>query len=337
MSRAGAGIEVVTEAVSEPFSVAFDAGGVLYGVEFTKANRIFRVVNGQTEFVAGICHDAEKKKPTAGEVGDGADPLAAKFHGMHDIQITPDGRAIIADSFHHRVRALDLRTGTVSTLAGTEEKGFAGDGGAAAMAQFNSPMTATLSPDGRRICVADIGNHRIREIDLAAGIVRTVAGDGRPGAPDDGANALEAPFGDARAVTQAPDGTLYVLLRRGSVLIAIRDGKVRTAVNASGKRGYAGDGGPGRDALLDGPKYLAMDCSGRVLICDTENHCIRRFDPATGIISLVAGKPPEAGAAVGATWSETALCRPHGARLGPDGLLYIADSGNGRILRGEYH
>lgn len=329
--------EPKTAHVSEPFSVDFDAKGVLYGVEFTKSNRIFKWLDGKLEFIAGVTHNAEEKgRKVTPEAHDGADPLQAVFNGMHDIQITREGKAIIGDSFNHRVRLLDLATGHVSTLAGTGKPGFGGDGGPATGAQFNVTMTATLSPDQQRVYVADIGNHRVRMFDLATGKIETVAGSGQKGNPADGGSALDSPLGDARAVIQAKDGTLYVLLRGGNSLVEVKDGKVRTIVNASGQKGYSGDGGPGRDATMNGPKYLALDTAGNVLICDTENHCVRRWSPVTGKIELLAGKPPKAGVAVGTTWLETELKRPHGVRLGPDGKLYIADTYNNRVLRGEY-
>ena len=325
----------VTEAVSEPFSVDFDPAGVLHGVEFTKSNRVFRLAGGKVEFVAGTQHNSEKVK-TIAEVHDGSDPLKAVFNGMHDIQITRDGRAIIGDSFNHRVCLLDLKSGAVSTIAGAGKAGFGGDGGPATNALFNITMTATLSPDQQRVYVADIGNHRTRLVDLGSGLVTTVAGSGQKGLPTDGADALQATMGDTRAVTQAKDGTLYVLLRGGNSLVEVKDGKVRTVVNATGKKGYSGDGGPGREATMNGPKYVAMDAAGRVLIADAENHCIRRYSPQTGKIELIAGAPPKAGNKVGKTFLQTELRRPHGVRHGPDGRLYVADTYNDRVLRGDY-
>lgn len=335
-----AAVEVVagaptTEAVSEPFSVDFDSKGVPYGVEFTKSNRIFRIAGGKVEFVAGIAHNAEKVKPS-GDMHDGADPLKAIFHGMHDIQITSDDRAIIGDSFSHRVRLLDLKSGKVSTIAGTGTSGFGGDGGPATAASFNITMTASLSPDEKRVHIADIGNNRTRMVDLGTGIVTTVAGNGKKGLPADGTPALEATMGDTRAVAQARDGTLYVLLRGGNSLVEVKDGKVRTVVNATGKKGYSGDGGPGRDATMNGPKYVAMDNEDRVLIADAENHCVRRYSPGTETIELLAGAPPKAGEKIGATFLQTELRRPHGVRIGPDAKLYVADTYNNRILRSDY-
>lgn len=320
----------VTEVVNEPFSVDFDSKGDLYGVEFTKSNRVFKLSGGKVEFVAGINHNTEKAK--GGEQNDGADPLKASFNGMHDIEILGD-EAILADSFNHTIRTLNLKTGEVKTIAGIPQKaGFGGDGGPATEASFKVTMTGSLSPDKKRLYIADIGNNRVRVIDLATGIVTTAAGSGAKGHPEDGTDALEAALGDARAATQAEDGTLYVLLRNGNSLVAVKDGKVRTVVNASGKKGYGGDGGDAREALMHGPKYVAMD-KGTVLICDTENHCVRRYDPETGKIELVAGTPEKASNHLGKTFLETGLRRPHGVRIGPDGKLYIADTYNNRVLR----
>lgn len=325
-----------TEAVSEPFSIDFDSAGALYGVEFTKSNRIYKLDGGKLSFIAGVQHSEEEKgKKTSADVKDGADSLGAVFNGMHDIQITRDGRAYIGDSFHNRVRLLDLASGHVSTIAGTGASGFSGDGGPATAATFSVTMTASLSPDQKRIYIADIGNSRTRMIDLATSIVTTVAGSGKKGLPTDDSDALTAPMGDTRAVTQATDGTLYVLLRGGNSLVAVKDGKARTVVNAEGKSGYGGDGGPARDAKMNGPKYVAMDASQNVLICDTENHCVRRYLPKTGMIELIAGAPPKSGTKIGSTFLSTELKRPHGVRLGPDGKLYIADTYNNRVLRGE--
>src|SRR5262249_27987929 len=154
-----------------------------------------------------------KQKSAFAAVNDGADPMKAVFHGMHDLAVLPDSKLLLADSFNNRVRLLDLPARKVSTFAGTGEAKFGGDGGPAAAASFNVAMCATLSPDKKRFYIADIGNHRARVVDLSTGRVDTVAGNGKKGNPVDGTNALEAPMGDARATVMARDGTLYVLLR----------------------------------------------------------------------------------------------------------------------------
>ncbi|MEK6796355.1 MAG: hypothetical protein AABZ39_16360 [Spirochaetota bacterium] len=325
--------EPVTERVHEPFSVDFDADGVLYGVEFTKANRVFMLAGGKLSFIAGRLRMSSAKTPDEDALdGEASNAL---FNGMHDIAIA--GRIVyIADTFNNRIRTLDLASKTVRTLTGGSRAGYAGDGNSAENALFNQPICAVLSPDRSMLAVADIGNGRARIIDTASRIIRTAAGTGRKGTVIEGTNAVDSPMSGVRALALAADGTLYIALREGNSLVAVRDGIVSVAVNVSGKAGYSGDGGPGRDAMLKGPKYLAMDPKGRVLIADTENHAIRRYDPSSGVIDRIAGTPTKYGNTIGTTLLDTKLKRPHGVRIGPDNLIYVVDTENDRILRARY-
>ena len=339
--------EPSADRVNEPFAIDFDAQGVLYGVEFTRGNRLFRTQQPlaawpaegavPVTFVAGAFRVTKASSADAFDAEAAApSPRAAHFHGMHDLAISPTGRVFLADTFHHVLRELSVRQCHVTLLAGRGTPGFAGDGATLADAAFNEPYCSSLSPDGTQLLIADIRNHRLRAIDLKAGTVATLAGNGQRGSPADGALATESPLAGPRAACMADDGTVYLVLREGNALVAIRDGRLQTVVNASGKPGYSGDGGPGLAAQLKGPKYVCMDRTGGVLIVDTENHCVRRYDPLSTQIDLVAGVPTQAGAAVGATWQQTELRRPHGARIAPDGRLVIADSDNDRVLIGPY-
>lgn len=114
--------------VNEPFAVAFDAAGRMYGVEYTRGNRLFRVGSGGK---------------TAVEF------LADGFHGLHDVAVGRNGLVYLADTFNHRIRAFDPATGAVSVVAGTGAAGFGGDGGPAVAALFNQAYCGSLAPDGR--------------------------------------------------------------------------------------------------------------------------------------------------------------------------------------------
>jgi streptogramin lyase len=281
-------------------------------VEYTRGNRLFRVGADRTiEFVAG------------------------GFNGLHDVAVGPNGLVYLADTFNHRIRGFDPKTGSGSDVAGTGTPGFGGDDGPAATAVFNQAYCGSLTPDGRSLLVADLSNARLRRIELESGRVTTVAGNGEKGKPLDGAAPLKTPLAGPRAACEAADGTIYLALREGNAVVEIKEGRVRTVVNASGRSGYAGDGGQAREALLAGPKYVSLDRRGRLLIADTENHCIRRYDPQKGTIATVAGVPTKAGASIGADLLATQLARPHGCCLDPAGRLVIADSDNDRILAGE--
>ena len=335
-ASAFAAIEVVkvpgAEGLREPFSIAFDAQGDAYGVEFQPANRIFKLHDGKLEFVSGVKWDSAPKGMLPPAPAKRLDLAPAVYDGMHDISIAPDGSIYASDSFQHRIVRLDPKTHVATVFAGTGKAGFAGDGGPADQAQFNIPMCGVIDPSGKFMVIADIVNHRVRRIDLATKVITTIAGNGKKGLPKDGDDALHTPMGDARAACTAKDGTVYVLLRGGNALAAVKDGKVTVVVNKAGKAGPATDG-PAVDARMNGPKYVTMDAKGNVLILDTENHCLRLFDPVKQTIRTIIGNGKK-GSAVGADWAGTQLNRPHGARIGPDGRLYVTDTENNRILIG---
>lgn len=335
-TAAPAAIEVIkvpgADDLHEPFSLAFDAHGDAYGVEFQPANRIFKLHAGRIEYVSGVRWDSAPKGKLPPAPAKRLDLAPAVYDGMHDIAVGPDGSIYAADSFQHRIIRLDPRTHAATVFAGTGKAGFAGDGGPADQAQLNIPMCGVIDPSGKAMVIADLVNQRVRRIDLATKVITTIAGNGRKGLPKDGDDALAAPMGDARAACVARDGTLYVLLRGGNALAAIKEGKVTVVVNKAGKPGPASDG-PAATATMLGPKYVTMDAKGNVLILDTENHCLRLFDPAKQTIRTIAGNGKK-GSAVGADWASTQLNRPHGARIGPDGRLYVTDTYNNRILVG---
>jgi sugar lactone lactonase YvrE len=335
-ASACAAIEVIklpgAEDLHEPFSIAFDAKGDAYGVEFQPANRIFHLHDGKIEYVSGVKWNSMGKAPKLPAPAKLLDLSPAVYNGMHDLSIAPDGSIYASDSFQHRIIRLDPKTHATTVFAGTGKAGFAGDGGPADQAQFNIPMCGVIDPTGKFMVIADIGNNRVRRIDLATKVITTIAGNGKKGLPKDGDDALQAPMGDVRACCTAQDGTIYALLRGGHALVAIKDGKVNVVVNKAGKPGPATDG-PAADARMLGPKYVTMDAKGNVLILDTENHCLRLFDPKTQTIRTIIGNGKK-GSAVGADWAGTQLNRPHGARIGPDGRLFVTDTENNRILIG---
>jgi hypothetical protein len=183
-----------------------------------------------------------------------------------------------------RVRGPD---GRLSVLAGTGEKGFAGDGGPALQARFGGIYSIAFH--GGRLYICDLDNRRVRAVDLATGIVTTVAGNGEKGVPSEGGDALSQPLVDPRAIALDSKGNLYICVRGGHALRVVdAAGKIRT-VAGTGEAGLSGDGGPARHARLNGPKHISVDDHDAVLIADTENHVIRRYTPGDGMIRRVAG------------------------------------------------
>jgi DNA-binding beta-propeller fold protein YncE len=310
----------------EPFGAEFLPDGTLAIIEMVSGNRLLRVdKKGVMQVIGGT--------GVKGFSGDLGDARKAQFNGVHNIAVTPDGDIFLSDAWNYRVRKIHGRTGTITTFAGTGKKGFSGDGGPAAKAEFGTVIQVALDPAAKHLYVADIDNKRIRRIALDTGNVETVAGNGKAGKPADGAAAKNAPLTDPRAVVAAADGSLYILERGGSALRFVdAAGKIKT-VAGTGKAGLSGDGGPALEATLSGPKHLCLDRDGSVIIADAENQVVRRYDPKTSIITRVAGTGKKGDAGLGGDPLACELARPHGVTIAPDGKLIITDSYNNRVLQ----
>jgi sugar lactone lactonase YvrE len=322
----GRAVLVLGEHLREPFGVTFTREGAVFIVEHS-ANRVARLSpQGTVSVIAGTGE--------TGFTGDDGPAIEARFNGPHHLLIGPDGHLYIADTWNNCVRRIDLKTGIVSRVAGTGEKGFSGDGGKALDAKFGGIYAIAFG--GKTLYLCDLDNRRVRAVDLTAGIVRTVAGNGEKGVPAEGEDALTQPLVDPRAIAVDTTGRLYILERNGHALRVVdRHGKIRT-VAGNGTPGFSGDGGPAREALLRGPKHISIDQDDNVLIADTENHVIRRYSPQTGLITRVAGTGEAGASGVGGPAEQCMLNRPHGAQMHPGTrAIYISDSDNHRVLRVE--
>lgn len=299
-----------TSPLKSPFGVAFEASGSMIVVEL-EGGRVHRVgAGGTVETIAG--------DGSEGYAGDGGPARAAVFNGMHNVAIRPDGTILIADSFNRVVRGIDPDSGVIRTVIGTGRAGFDGDGGPADEATFQDVMCVTIEPSSGRLLLTDIQNRRIRAVDGSTGVVTTIAGNGAKGVPTDGSKAADSPLVDPRAAAAGAEGRVYILERGGHALRVVEpDGTIRT-VAGDGEAGLVD--GPGSQARFNGPKHLAVDDRGRVFIADDVNAAIRLYDPATGVVSTVLGRGP------------IRLSHPHGVCV-EKGWLYVADSGNDRVLR----
>ncbi|MFO0965778.1 MAG: hypothetical protein U0793_09375 [Gemmataceae bacterium] len=321
--------------LTSPFGCDFDKAGNLYICEMT-GERVLRVdPKGMLTILAGT-----GKK---GSSGDGGPARMATFNGMHTLLVAPrpDGTGevlYLADTWNNRVRLLDLKTGQIDALAGTGKKGFSGDGGPAAKAEFDELICLTRNFDGTKLYATDIRNRRIRAIDLKSGTVDTVAGNGKKGAPEEWADARTSPLVDPRGACVDRKGNLYILERSGHVLRAVDpSGKLRTVVG-TGKAGLGLGGGEVKKAQLNGPKHLCVDKDDNVIIADTANHRILRYIPGKGKIELIAGTGKKGPSGDGGDALKTPLDEPHGVTVHREGereVLYIVDSLNHRVFRLE--
>ena len=307
--------------MSQPFGLELEQDGALHVCEVGH-HRVLRI-------------DIEKRKVEVsagngvrGKGGDGGPAAKASLDEPYEVRFAPNRDMYIVEMKGAVVRRVRAATGHIQKVAGTGEEGFSGDGGLAVEARLRSPHSIAL--DGARsLYIADIGNHRVRRVDLDTGIIETVAGNGKAELPEDGAAAAGSPLRGPRALAVGA-GFLWIALREGNSIwkMDLADRKL-CHVAGGGAAGFRD--GPPREALFSGPKGIALGGSS-LFVADTENHAIRRVDPASGAVTTIAGGVEGFGGDAGPAL-RAKLARPHGIAVGPSGVLYVGDSENHRVRR----
>ena len=319
--------------VNNPYGMAIGPDGGLYFCD--RGNQRIRRLDLTTKKMTTIAGNGQR-----GYTGDGGPATAATLAEPHEILFDAAGDLYIAERDNHVIRKVNMKTGIISTVAGTGEAGFSGDGGPAVRAQLRQPHSIFLDRDGTML-ICDIGNHRIRRLHLDTGIIETWAGTGAPEATPDGSPVVGTPVTGPRAFIVSPAGDLYLALREGNAILRI-DAATKTykRIAGTGELGFSGDHGPatsarfggsatGGAARVAGPKALAYGPDDSLYIADTESHAIRKVDLKTGIITTVLGTG-QIGDGPETDPLQCKLNRPHGV-LYANGVLYVADSEAHRI------
>ena len=309
--------------VANPYGLVIGPDGALYICEVD--NNVVRRLDLKTKQLTTVAGNNKR-----GYSGDGGPATAAELNQPYEIRFDKAGNMFFVEMQNHLIRRVDAKTKLISTVAGTGQPGFGGDGGPAVKAQFRQPHSIQFDPDGNML-VCDIGNHRIRRVNLKTGIIDTYAGTGERKPTPDGAKLDGTPLNGPRALDLDPKGNLYLALREGNAVYRI-DPKSRTIhhIAGTGDKGYTGDGGDGRKATLSGPKGISWSPDGGVYIADTESHTIRRIDLKTGVITTVAGTG-ERGDGPDGDPLKCKTSRPHGVFVDRKGIVYIGDSESHRV------
>ena len=244
---AGDGGPAAHALLNEPYGIVIDRSGRVFFAD--RLNRRVRVID-PAGVVTTLAGDGLGQSS-----GDGGPAARAGLAEPNGLALSPDQtRLFIADVAGHRVRMVDLVTGTIDTFAGTGEARHDGDGGPAIDAGVFGARAVAFAPDGS-----------LRE----------------PPLPEP--SLLEPSLLEP----SLPEPPLYVMERQGSCIRRVRDGVIET-VAGTGARGYAGDGGDARLAVFNAPKEMAVDPAGNIYVVDTENHAIRRIDAKTWIVTTIA-------------------------------------------------
>jgi len=308
--------------VNNPYGMTIGPDGALYFCDLD--NQRIRRLDLRTKRLTTIAGNGQRAYR-----GDGGLAVEASLNMPHEVRFDARGDMYIAERDNHVIRRVDMKSGVISTVAGTGTPGFSGDGGPGAKAQLRQPHSIFFDRDGA-LLICDIGNHRIRRLRVDTGIIETYAGNGETTATPEGAPVRGTPLKGPRTLALAPNGDLYVALREGNAIYRI-DAKTETLhrVAGTGEQGYSGDGGPALSATLGGPKGLAYNTDGSLYLADTENHAIRRIDLKTGIIATVLGTGVR-GDGPEENPLGCKLSRPHGV-LSANGVLFVSDSEAHRI------
>lgn len=269
--------------------------------------------------------------------GDGGPAIDALID-PRGLAFGPGGVVFVADGRNNRVRRIDVATGIISTVAGSGESGFGGDGGIGQNAKLSLPMDVAVDGSGN-LYIADFANNRIRKLS-PNGIISTLAGNGSASFGGDGGLATQAALSNPWGVAVGPDGYVYIADHGNSRIRRVGPPGcgpttcIITTVAGSGVVNYSGDGGPALAAALRNPSDVAFDSAGNMLISDFNNNRVRRV--VNGIIDTFAGGGSigsdgsigDGGPAVGAV-----LRFPTQISAGPNGTIFIADNLQRRLRR----
>lgn len=266
---------------NHPTNVEFDGDGNLLVAAWH--NSLIKRIDLTTGYATTICGTGARSFN-----GDGMNGLQTFVDLPSSVAWDPGtGNVIFSDQANFRIRVVEP-SGLVHTLCGDGTAGYLGENVRAETARLNSPKGQSAAPAGRitltlegEILIADTANHIIRKID-GAGMISTIAGTPTvAGYTGDGGPATLATLNTPSDVAVGPDGSIYVADTMNNVVrIITPDGNIDTYAG-TGERGFAGDGGPADEALLDRPYGVTVAPDGTVYVADTHNHRIRMISTDT--------------------------------------------------------
>jgi hypothetical protein len=264
--------------------------------------------------------------------GDGGPAVQASISEAFGLIWDRFGDLFIGDSLNNVIRIV-TPDGIIRTYAGRPRiGGFAGDGGHALAATLWYPtgVSLDLNPE-QNLILTDYYNHCIRKIFRDSQIIVSIAGQGgRLGYTGDGGPATQATLFQPYQTAMDLAGNMYIAdSNNNCIRIVYPNGIIGTFAgggHGAGTKGFAGDGGPAIDALLNCPCGVKPDLRGNVWIGDSHNSMLRVVTP-DGIIHTIVGL----GLNEGGQATQAALNFPLDVLPDREGNLYFADQLNTRV------
>jgi uncharacterized protein (TIGR03437 family) len=317
-------------ALSLPTDVTVDRSGNLYIADFGNS-RIRMVNNGIIQTIAG--------SPSAPGLTEGQAAINVRLNGPTGVAVDASGNVYLVESgigsgtglARGDFKVFKISTqGILTSLAGTGEPSYSGDGGAAVRSQLNGATGVSVDAAGN-IYIADTANHRLRVI-APNGVISTVAGNGTPGFAGENTSPALAQLKSPAGVATDSSGHIYIADTGNSRVRRIDPGGNIFTFAGNGNASYFGDGLSARVASVNQPEGVAADSAGAVYIADTLDNTVRKVN-SDGTITTVAGYGTPAFSGDGGPATKAALDHPRGVALDSKGNLYIADTGNNRVRK----
>ncbi len=321
----GDGGQATSAELYYPQGVCVDDSGNVYIADNNNAVRKVDHVTGIITTVAGT--------GVGGISPDGGQATASPIIQPLAVAVDDSGNIYFSETANNKIRMVVKKTGVLTTVAGSGNYGYNGDGGQATAAEIFYPYGLAVDA-AHNIYFADEDNYRIRKVTHSTGIITTLAGNGTMGYNNDGIQATAAELNYPTGVALDATGNVYIsdYGNQRVRMVDISSGLISTFAG-NGTPGSSGDGTQATTAELNYPAGVAFDGSGDLFIADEHNQKVREIDGITGVITTVAGNGYLSGGFSGdgglATLAE--LWWDYSVTVDKSGNLFIADANNNRI------
>jgi hypothetical protein len=302
----GDGGPAIDAQLNGPFGVWLGPFGEIYIAD--RMNHRIRKVDlaGIISTVAGTGSD--------GYDGDGGPATSAELNKPRGVFVDGSENIYIADTDNHRIRKVSI-SGIITTVAGTGNGGYSGDGVPATSTKLSLPQGVYVDTS-KDIYISDTGNSRIRKVDFTTGIIATVAGSWSAGYSGDGGLATLAQLDNPAAVCFKSTQEMVIADRGNSCLREVDLIDIISTLTSTGA------------PSLNKPYHIAMDEGENVYIADRENHRIRKLAPFTHQVTTIAGTGSEGHSGDGGPATSAELNKPRGIFVDGSENIYIADTDN---------
>jgi sugar lactone lactonase YvrE len=269
-----------------------------------------------------------------GFAGDGGPATEALLNGPFDVCFDRAGNFYFSDTFNNRIRRVDASSGIITTIAGTGDKGYSGDGGPATDAALDEPYGVVVDRAGN-LYIADRLNRRVRRIDGVTGVITTLAGTGEARYSGDRGPSTRAGLAEPNGLAFGPGETrLYITDVADNRVRVVELATARIATFAgTGAAEHSGDGGKATEAGSFGARAVKVGADGTVYILERQGSSLRAVNPMTGIILTIAGTTARGYSGDGGPALAAVFDAPKEMAIDRDGSLLIVDTENHAIRR----